>query len=73
MTLTTTTSNSKWFTSECFDKRRTFYCKLNMYRRNNTEENRLNMIHARSQYVNVDSILINVKLIMFLHAFSTTD
>lgn len=46
----TTTSNSKWFTSECFDKRRTFYCKLNMYRRNNTEENRLNMIHARSQY-----------------------
>mgnify|MGYP000169787250 FL=1 len=44
------TSNSKWFTSECFDKRRTFYCKLNMYRRNNTAENRLNMIHARSQY-----------------------
>ena len=21
----TTTSNNKWFTSECFDKRRTFY------------------------------------------------
>ena len=44
--------SKQWFNEECFDKRRQFYTMLNINRSNKTEENRINMIAARSLYKN---------------------
>jgi len=40
----------KWFTTECYDKRCSFYRMLNIYRNSKSEENRINMVKARTEY-----------------------
>lgn len=49
------TSNSKtlWMSEECLQLRETFFAKLNIYRASKTDENRINMVQARSLYTNM--------------------
>ena len=42
--------NAPWFTEECLTNRQMFYRYLNLYRGNKSDENRVNMVHARSKY-----------------------
>ena len=39
-----------WYTNECHDKKFTFLYMLDKYRDSNSEENRKNMVKARSEY-----------------------
>lgn len=45
-------SSKDWFDDQCFETRRQFYNLLNVYRDNKTDENRSNMVAARSVYKN---------------------
>ena len=42
--------NAPWFTEECLTNPQMFYRYLNLYRGNKSDENRVNMVHARSKY-----------------------
>ena len=42
--------NAHWFTDECLNNRRLFYRCLNLYRGNKNDENRVDMVRARSKY-----------------------
>ena len=46
-------NDAPWFNDVCHDKRFYFYEMLNKYRENKTNNNRINMIQARSDYKNV--------------------
>ena len=39
-----------WYYKSCKDKRTTFYNLLNVYKKNKTEQNRINMANARTDY-----------------------
>ena len=43
-------SNAPWFTEDCASRRYDFYKCLNLFRGDNSDENRQNMVHARSKY-----------------------
>lgn len=43
-------SNAPWFDEECADNRCLFYRHLNLFRGNRCEENRINLVQARSKY-----------------------
>ena len=46
-------SNAPWFNEDCAERRRIFYTCLNLYRGgggDKSNENRINMVNARSQY-----------------------
>lgn len=43
-------SNKDWFNKECFDDKREFKRRRNIYNRNKTDDNRTNFIAARSRY-----------------------
>ena len=43
-------NSNKWFTSECEEKRRSFYSALNLYRNEKSELNRKDMVSKRSEY-----------------------
>ena len=42
-------SNAPWFNEDCAERRRIFYTCLNLYRGDKSNENRINMVNARSQ------------------------
>ena len=44
--------NNRWFTSECSEKRSTFYHHLNLYRKNKTDEYRSLLINSTTEYKN---------------------
>lgn len=46
-------TDAPWFTDLCHEKRFYFYEKLNKYRENKTNDNRVNMVKARSEYKTV--------------------
>ena len=46
-------NDAPWFKDVCHDKRFYFYEMLNKYRENKTNNNRINMIQARSDYKNI--------------------
>lgn len=43
-------SNAPWFDDECYSKRVVFYRYLNLFRGYKSDENRINMVNARSNY-----------------------
>ena len=43
-------NTNKWYTSECEEKRRSFYAFLNLYRNEKTDSNRKDMVSKRSGY-----------------------
>ena len=50
MELNKKSGNAPWFNEDCADLRCPFYTCLNLYRGDNSDENRINMVQARSQY-----------------------
>ena len=40
-----------WFNDESSDNRTLFYRHLNLFRGNKSDENRVNLVHARSEYM----------------------
>ena len=42
--------HAPWFNDECSDHRTLFYRHLNLFRGNKSDENRVNLVHARSKY-----------------------
>ena len=38
-----TNIENRWFTTECYEKRQTFYKRLNIYRQDKNENNRMYM------------------------------
>lgn len=43
-------SRNKWYDDECKEKQRVFYTCLKYFRSNDCDENRSNMVKARSEY-----------------------
>ena len=43
-------NNAPWFTEDCVSRRYDFYKCLNLFRGDNSDENRQNMVHASSKY-----------------------
>jgi hypothetical protein len=55
-------NTNRWFNEECFEKRAVFNQMLNTYRQDKCDENRVNLVRARSNYKTcIRKIYLNLK------------